>query len=136
MEVSAKDAPVFAHANLTGARIIARLSWSDLAGANFAHAKLGADIRNQSMGLMRAEFADADLRGADFADADLAYANFAFAKLGQANFRDARLVQADFSGADLAGADLTGADATGADFGGAVLNGAKGLDTVKGQHLH
>ena len=39
---------------------------------------------------------------------------------------------ADLSGADLTDADLTGADATDADFGRAVLDGARGLDTVKG----
>jgi uncharacterized protein YjbI with pentapeptide repeats len=135
MEVVAADAPRFAHADFSGARIIARFSDGDLRGADFAHANLGADLRNQSMGLLHTEFIDSDLRGASFAGANLAYADFSFAKLQGADLRGAHLHRANFSGANLTGADLTGADAAEADFGGAVLTGAKGLATVTGQTL-
>lgn len=132
VDTSATEAPVFAGANLSGARIIARLSWGDLRGANFANAKMGADMKNQSMGLMRADLSDANLVGANFAGADLGHALLRFAKLMGANLKGARLFRADLSGADLTGADLTDADASEADFGGAVLNGARGLEKLKG----
>ncbi len=135
LEIVAADAPNFAHANFAGARIIARFSDGDLRGANFAGANLGADLRNQSMGLLHTEFIDAKLRDANFAGANLAYADFSFAKMQGANLSGAHLHRANFSGADLTDADLTGADATEADFGGAVLTGAKGLATVRGVTL-
>ncbi len=103
LEIVAADAPNFAHANFAGARIIARFSDGDLRGANFAGANLGADLRNQSMGLLHTEFIDADLRGASFAGANLAYADFSFAKMQGADLRGAHLHRANFSGADLTG---------------------------------
>jgi uncharacterized protein YjbI with pentapeptide repeats len=132
METSAAEAPIFAGANLSRARIIARLSWGDLHGANFANAQMGADMKNQSMGLMRADLSKADLAGANFAGADLGHALLRFAKLRGANLRGARLVRADLSGADLTGADLTDADASEADFGAAVLKAVRGLDKLRG----
>jgi len=135
LEVSPAEAPVFRGANFQGARIIARFSSFDLTGANFSHAMLGADMRNQSMGLMRTEFSGAKLAHADFAGADLGRALLSFADLSGANLAGASLRGADLSGANLTGADLTKADCTDADFGHAVLKDAKGLDTVIGQKL-
>jgi uncharacterized protein YjbI with pentapeptide repeats len=132
LDTSPAEAPVFKGANFAGARIIARLSRFDLSGANFTNAKMGADMRNQSMGLMRTDLSGADLAGANFAHADLSRALLRFANLRSADLRDAKLVGADFSGADLTGADLTHAEATDADFGGAVMTNVSGLDTVRG----
>jgi uncharacterized protein YjbI with pentapeptide repeats len=132
LDYSPAEAPTFEGANFSGAHIIARLSGFDLRGAKFAGARMGVDMRNQSMGLMRTDFSGADLADSDFSNADLSRALMRFAKLTRAKFNGANLSGADFSGADLTGADMTGADATEADFGGAVLIEARGLDTLKG----
>ncbi len=126
------EAPKFPGANFAKARVIARLGGDDLRGARFVGARMGADMHNQSMGLMRADLSSANLAGADFTGADLGHALFRFADLRGAKLVRASLVDADLSGADLTGADLTGADATGAIFDQAVLTGALGLDAVKG----
>ena len=89
LDTSPAEAPVFRSANFSGARVIARLSRFDLRGANFTDAKMGADMKNQSMGLMRTDLSGADLTGANFTNADLGRALMRFAKL---------------SGADLSGA--------------------------------
>ena len=132
MQTSPAEAPVFTRTKFVGARVIARFGGFDLRGADFTDAKLGVDMRNQSMGILRADFSGARLEGANFTRADLGRSWFRFAKLQKARFTGASLLHADFSGADLTGADLTDADATGADFGAAILAGAIGLDTVKG----
>jgi len=131
MQTSPAEAPVFVRTRFVGARVISRFGGFDLRGADFTDARLGVDMRNQSMGILRADFSGARLEGANFTRADLGRAWFRFAKLQGARFTGASLLHADFSGADLTGADLTGADATGADFGSAILSGAVGLDTVK-----
>ena len=122
LDILPAEAAVFRGANFSGAHIIARLSRFDLSGANFANAKMGADMKNQSMGLMRADLSGSNLSGANFSGADLSRALMRFADL----------TGADLSGADLTGADLTGADATEADLGGAVLKNVRGLETVRG----
>jgi len=132
LDFSPAEAPVFRGANFSGAHIIARLSRFDLSGANFANAKMGADMKNQSMGLMRADLSGSNLSGANFSGADLSRALMRFADLTGANMSGANFTGADLSGADLTGADLTGADATEADLGGAVLKNVRGLETVKG----
>lgn len=131
-DISAAEAPVFKGANFSGAHIIARLSRCDLSGANFANAKMGADMKNQSMGLMRADLSGSNLSRANFSGADLSRALMRFADLTGANLSGANLTGADLSGVDLTGVDLTGADATDADLGGAVLKNVRGLETVKG----
>src|SRR5215472_17255310 len=105
LDVSPDEAPIFKAANFSGSRIIARLSRFDLSGANFTEAKMGADMRNQSMGLMRT-----DLAGANLAKADLSRAAMRFANLVGADLSGSNLSGADLSGANLTGADLTGAD--------------------------
>jgi len=131
MEDIPKDAPILVGANLSGAQIIARLN-GDAEGANFAQANLGADIRNQSMGILHSDFNNANLRHAIFADANLAYASLRFADLTGADLHGAKLHWADLSGADLTDTDLTGADFTHAVLTDAIIKGAKGLATVKG----
>jgi uncharacterized protein YjbI with pentapeptide repeats len=132
LETSAAEAPIFKGVNFSGARIIARLNHFDLSGADFTDVKMGADMKNQSMGLMRTDLSGANLSRANFSKADLGRALMRFSNLTEANLNGANLFSVDLSGADLTDADLTGADATEADFGGAVLTNARGLDTVKG----
>jgi uncharacterized protein YjbI with pentapeptide repeats len=135
LEIDLAEAPSFKGAKFTGARIIARFSRFDLSGADFSHAMMGADMKNQSMGLMRTDFSGANLAGANFAAADLGRASLRFANLTGANLAGAKLTGADLSGADLTGADLSNADAGDADFGNAILKDAKGLATVRGLAL-
>ena len=132
LDYSPGEAPTFKRANFSGAHILARLSRFDLSGANFAGAKLGADRKNQSMGLMRTDLSGANLAGANFSNADLGLVLLRFANLTGADLRGANLSEADLSGADLTAADLTGANATEADFGGAVLTKARGLAAMTG----
>lgn len=112
LQTTPAEAATFVEANLSGARIMARLSLDDMRGANFSRAKMAADMRNQSMGLIHTDFSSAKLSGANFSAAELGHVSFRFADLTRAN--------------------LTGADATGADFDGASLRNALGLDAVKG----
>jgi uncharacterized protein YjbI with pentapeptide repeats len=57
LDTSPAEAPIFRRANFSGARVIARLIRFDLRGANFTGAKMGADMTNQSMGLIRTDLA-------------------------------------------------------------------------------
>src|SRR5215471_2753385 len=135
LDTSPAEAPVFRGANFSGVRVIARLSRFDLRGANFTDAKMGADMKHQSMGLMRTDLSGADLAGANFTNADLGRAMMRFANLTGANLSGASLTGADLSGADLTGANLTGADLTEADLGSAVLANVHGLNAAKGMSL-
>lgn len=135
LEILPAEAPVFRGANFSDAQIVARLSQFDLQGANFANAKMGADMKNQSMGLMRTDLSGSNLAGANFSKADLSRALMRFANLTGANLSDADLSGADLSGADLTGANLTGANAADADFGGTNLKDVRGLETVRGLSL-
>jgi uncharacterized protein YjbI with pentapeptide repeats len=133
METNPAEAPIFTGANFSFARVQGHFAGFDFRGANFFHANLAADMRNQSMGLIRADFSGALLDHANFAGADLGRALFRFAKLRGANLRGANLLRADFTGADLTGADFTGADITEADFSQAVLTDTKGLPKTSGK---
>ena len=88
-------------ANFEGARVAADFSRASRKGANFKD----ADMKNQSMGLMRGVFRSTDLEGASFENANMARVVLEYARLRGANLRDANLM-----GSELAGADLTGAD--------------------------
>ena len=135
LEPSREQSPVFAGADFSGARVIAKLSQGDSEGANFSDANLGADMKNQSMGLMRFEAEGAQLAEADFSGAKLNHALFRFANLTGADFSNADIRSAEFNGADLSGANFTGADATGADFSDAILTDAEGMDSATGMNV-
>ncbi|WP_375275591.1 pentapeptide repeat-containing protein, partial [Methylorubrum thiocyanatum] len=89
--------------------------------------KGGADIKNQSMGLMRAVFTSVNLSGAN-----LRGANLGRSRLEYANLKDADLTGVVLMGSDLSGANLTGATVTGADFKNVDVSGAR-LINLKGQ---
>ena len=116
-------------ADLTGARIIANMERADLTGAVLREADMAADMKNQSMGLMRAIMRLATLDNADFTGVKAARADAEFA-----SFRGAVLDGADFSGAELAGADLTAASVAGCNLTGADVAAAR-LVSLKGEAL-
>jgi uncharacterized protein YjbI with pentapeptide repeats len=131
-----KDAPRFAGANLTGIRVMARMSGSDFHGADLTNANLSPLESRPGQGTMTTlyknvlkscDFSNAILRGTNFDRAVLTFSRFNGADLTDANFKDADLSRVDFSGADL-----TGANFTGADLDGATLLAVKGLDKAKG----
>jgi uncharacterized protein YjbI with pentapeptide repeats len=118
-------------ADLTGARAPAIFNDARIAGAVFREADLSADMRNQSMGLMRAVFQGADGQEADFTGAKLGRADLQFADLRGAVFRDADLSFADLGGADLTGADVTGTEFSEADVTSARLVGLIGAEPAE-----
>lgn len=130
------DAPRFAGANLSHARLVARLDGADFRGADLQAAQLnpyGDGTQNAAArrsSLIACDFSAAVLVGVDLSSSLLAFAKFANADLTGANLRGADLSKASFFGAMLAAADLTGADIDGASF-----HGAKGLDKVVGLDL-
>ncbi|MEJ2646664.1 MAG: pentapeptide repeat-containing protein [Gammaproteobacteria bacterium] len=121
-------------ADLSGARAPGNFSRASLKHAKFVGASLGADMRNQSMGLLRGVFRGADLDGADFSDADLSRVDLAFASLRGANLTGADLTFADLSGADLTGATVTGANFEQADVHSAKLKSLVGAEATNLNH--
>ncbi|BCM85695.1 pentapeptide repeat-containing protein [Methylobacterium indicum] len=123
-------------ANLTGADLSRAVPIGDFRGATMRGATLvglrgGADLRNQSMGLMRAVFVSVNLSGANLTGADLGRARLDFANLAGADLTDVALTGADLSGADLTGATVAGADFRSVDVGGAKLVDLKGQDRAR-----
>lgn len=107
------------NADLSGARIVANLQRADLRGADLSNANMAADMKNQSMGLMRTVVRMAKLDGADMRNVnamriDAEYASLRGAKLDNASFRGAELTGADLTEASVAGLDLSGSDVSGA----------------------
>lgn len=117
------------NAILKGARIVANMERADLTGAMLQEADMAADMKNQSMGLMRAILRLATLDDADFSGVKAARVDAEFA-----SFRGAILDGADFSGAELAGADLTDASVAGCNLSGADLASAR-LVSLKGDAI-
>ena len=95
-------------------------------------ARMQADMKNQSMGLMRTVLRSAILDQATLAGANLERADLEFAKLKGADLAGANLTMAKLGGADLTGANVTDADFTGADLASAILRQLTGLDRAKG----
>ncbi len=117
----------FDHANLSSARIAGDFSRAHLRGARLVKADLSADMKNQSMGLMRVVFRSADLDGANFESANLARADLQFAKFPGVNFTNADLSGSEAGGADFRGAifnrtNLAGSDVTSARIDASALN--------------
>ena len=102
-------------ADLTDARVVATMTDAKLAHAILVNARMGADPKNQPMGLMRTDLTGATLAGADLTGADL---------------RKAKLTRVDLTGATLAHADFTNAVLT-----DAVLTDVHGRDSAVGLTL-
>jgi uncharacterized protein YjbI with pentapeptide repeats len=107
------------NANLSGARIVADLQRADLRGADLSGANMAADMKNQSMGLMRTVVRMAKLDGADLRRTNAMRMDAEFASM-----RGAKLDDANFQGVELIGADLTEASVSGLDLSGSDVNGA------------
>lgn len=107
----------FTDADLSRVRIIGLATGAVFVRAKLVHADLGADPRNQPMGVMRTDMSAADLSGAD---------------LTGANLRKTKLTRATLTGANLTGCDLSLAELSGANFQKIVGRDAiKGLDQAK-----
>jgi uncharacterized protein YjbI with pentapeptide repeats len=107
----------FTDADLTRVRIIGLATDAIFVRTKLDHADLGADPRNQPMGVMRSDLTGADLSGADLTDA---------------NLRKAKLTRATLTGSNLTGCDLSLAEISGATFHKIVGRDAiKGLDQTK-----
>lgn len=127
------EAPRFVGANLTGARIAARLDGADFSNANLTDAVIGPQAAAWGSFKPRAvlnncNFSNAKLHGADFSKTVMYFANFSGADLTGAN-----LAGADLSEADLSGANLTGANIANTDFYRANLKGIIGLESAVGR---
>lgn len=115
-------------ADFTAARVAGDFSRASLKGARFDRADLSADMRNQSMGLMRGVFRSSDLRDASFRNANLARVVLEYADLRGADLREANL-----RGSELGGANLSGAKVADADFDHADVNSAR-LISLEGRN--
>jgi uncharacterized protein YjbI with pentapeptide repeats len=92
---------------------------------------LGADMRNQSMGLMRAVFKSANLERLNGRGADLSRVDLEFADLKGADLTGASLKNAQLGGANLTGVTVIDTDFEGADLVSARLIDPIGLDQAK-----
>ncbi len=101
-------------------------------GATLVGIQGGADMKNQSMGLIRTVLNSANLEHANLRRADLSRAKLEFATLTGADLRDAVFTGASFAGADLTNAQVSGLDLTGADVAGARLRNLSGLEQANG----
>ncbi len=117
-------------ADFTGARVAADFSRSTLDGAIFRNADFSADMRNQSMGLMRGVLKSARGKDVDFTGAKMSRADLEFAKLPGARFTDVDLSMATLGGADLTGADVSGANFHNADVTSTRLKELTGADAT------
>ena len=130
------DAPRFTGADLSYARLVARLDGADFRAADMTKAKLhpyGDQTQNTAArrsSLIACDFSGAVLVGADLSHSLLSFTNFANADLTGANLRGADLSRTNFSGARLVAADITDADLDGAN-----LAGAQGLEQAIGLEL-
>jgi uncharacterized protein YjbI with pentapeptide repeats len=127
MDNKRETAASFVGADLSDTSATVHFSQDDMRGVNFTGTRMSVVLANQSMGMLRSEFVDADLEGANFTNAGLGRITFEFAKLKGAVFRGADLTRADFDGADLTNADFTGAKLDQATFDQAQIKGARGL---------
>jgi uncharacterized protein YjbI with pentapeptide repeats len=130
MDNSRETAASFVGADLSETSATVHFSYDDMRGANFTGTHMSVVLANQSMGMLRSEFKDANLDGANFTNAQLGRITFEFARLNSAIFRGADLTRADFTGAYLSSADFTGAKLDHTTFEQATLTGAKGLGAV------
>lgn len=128
--VTARDAN-FSDADLTEARPIGDFKGANLSRARLVDLKGGADIKNQSMGLMRTVFTSVNLEGANLKGANLGRSRLDYANLKGADLTDVVLMGSDLSGANLTGATVAGADFKNVEVSGARLLSLKGQDSAK-----
>jgi uncharacterized protein YjbI with pentapeptide repeats len=115
-------------ADFSGARVAGDLTGASLRAAIFDGANLSADMKNQSMGLMRAVMRSTQLQGARFVGAGMMSVDMRFAHAAGADFSDADLTNVDAAGADFTGATFRGAKVSGLDLDAARIDG--GAETL------
>lgn len=125
-ENRADEAPRFARAGLSGARLLGHFANGDRRGVDLSRARLELG-RIQFLARMRSDLGGCDLTGATLRDTALAGVRLAFADL-----RGADLTGADLGGAKLDGTRLAGAVLRGTELRGASMRGAAGLDATVG----
>ena len=118
-------------ADLSDARITGDLSRASMRRARLDRADLSADMRNQSMGLIRGVLRSATLDGASFKNANLSRAVLEFASLRDAILKGANLNGSELGGADFLRADVTNADFENADVTSTRLIGLRGRDKAR-----
>ncbi|PWE30632.1 pentapeptide repeat-containing protein [Maritimibacter sp. 55A14] len=118
-------------ADLSQSRAAADFTRADLSGARFRGADFSADMKNQSMGMMRGVLRKARAAGADFTGANMRHADLEFAALTGADFTGADLRSSTLGGADLTGATMTGARLAEADLASTRLRDVTGLDEAE-----
>ncbi len=126
-------------ADFSLARVTGDLTGASLRRSKFVEADLSSDMKNQSMGLMRAVLSTANAEEADFTAANLSHADLRFLRAQRANFAGAALEDADASGADFTGAEWDGVKAMDLDVDQAridesarpALKDAKNLDRAQ-----
>jgi uncharacterized protein YjbI with pentapeptide repeats len=118
-------------ADLSDARITGDLSRASMRRARLDRADLSADMRNQSMGLMRGVLRSAKLDGASFENANLSRAVLEFASLRDAILKGANLNASELGGADFLRADVTNTDFENGDVTSTRLIGLRGRDKAR-----
>ena len=127
------EAPSFARADLSDAKLFGLFNGSNFSGAKLSRASLAPFGSTGFIEMQwRTRLDGADLTDADLSGANLTHVSLRFANLKGAKLNGAVLKHADLAHADLTGADLTGADLTDADLYSAKLTHAKGLASVGG----
>ncbi len=117
-------------ADLSSSRAAADFTKANLTGASFAGADLSADMKNQSMGLMRGVLKNAKADGADFSGAQMMRSDLEFASLRGAKFDGADLAMATLGAADMTGASVANANFTNADVTSTRLIDLEGADSA------
>jgi uncharacterized protein YjbI with pentapeptide repeats len=134
-------APDFSNADLSDARITARLDGARFVGANLTNAVIGPQPAVWGSYRPRAIFDGCNFMGAVLSNANLNNASLRYTNFAGADLSGAKLKNSDFTKADLSGADLSGADVTNADFDGSKLDhvigigSAIGIDTARRMDL-
>lgn len=109
-------------ANFSGIRLTADLTGASLRESIFNEADLSADMKNQSMGLMRAILRSTRLEGASFKKANLMSVDLRFAHAAHINFTQANLSDANAAGADFSEAIWKDSRVTNLDLDSALID--------------
>lgn len=119
-------------ANLRGTKLLANVSRSTFDDADMENLMAGANMGNQSMGLIRINLKYASLAGSNLKNADLRVCDARFAKFINADMQGADLSQCDLRRADFSGANMKEVNLSEAKINGAVFDNIKNEDSIIG----
>jgi uncharacterized protein YjbI with pentapeptide repeats len=132
-DIDPRDAPVFAGANLSHARMIVRMQGADFSNAVMRDANLSPhESASLNFKMLRSTLTACDLSGVDFTNANLSGVQFSHANLTGAILTGANLEGADLTHATLDNARLDGARLSLAELNGVDLSKVIGLATAVG----